>query len=204
MVVFEPRNVRGEMVGEPGQVSIALVDPSQSGPQARLARWDFAPQDAFSQFHRSGANGRGYAFELPWPAAAPANKNLQLFVRYVTPDGRKLMSDMTLNVDPPGNRQAQRWRTSSAAPDRDDSSEPGPLRRLLSRSTSERGGADSEAPRFAGSTAGANETAELPSIQTDEDEEDDEEVEHPAARKRRPTLTARRADDDRPSWSPYR
>ncbi len=72
VVVFEPRNARGEMVAEPGDVSIALVDPERSGPQARLARWDFAAKDAFDQFHRSGTSGRGYELELPWPEAAAA------------------------------------------------------------------------------------------------------------------------------------
>ncbi len=31
MVVFEPRNARGELVAAPGDVSIALVDPARSG-----------------------------------------------------------------------------------------------------------------------------------------------------------------------------
>ncbi len=108
LVVFEPRNARGEMVAEPGDVSIALVDPERAGPQSRIARWDFAAAEAFEQFHRSGALGRGYEFELPWPDAAPPNKKLDLFVRYVAPDGRKLMSEMTITVNPPAGNQAQR------------------------------------------------------------------------------------------------
>jgi hypothetical protein len=205
VVVFEPRNARGEMVAEPGSVSIALVDPERSGPQARLARWDFAANDAFAQFHRSGKSGRGYEFELPWPEAAPPNKKLQLFVRYVAPDGRKLMSEMTINVDPTGTRQAQRWRTASPSSDRDRpldaGAQGGPLRRLLSRTTSGQTAPDTEAPRF----SGPDETAGSPSLESDDDAQQEASDDRPVARNRRPVATARKpADDDRPTWTPYR
>ena len=161
LVVFEPRNARGEMVAEPGDVSIALVDPERSGPQARIARWDFAANEAFEQFHRSGALGRGYEFELPWPDAAPQNKKLELFVRYVTPDGRKLMSEMTISVDPPAGNQAKRWRTPAggmADPSRSAASAPPDATAQSDRSTSAvsagraptAASRDTEAPRFSG------------------------------------------------------
>ncbi len=203
VVVFEPRNVRGEMVGEPGDVSIALVDPQRSGPGARLARWDFAAKDAFEQFHRSGPTGRGYAFELPWPEAAPQNKELQLFVRYVTPDGRKLISQMMVNVDPP--QTAGRWRTASPAANQDQPQQAaagGRRRGLLSRFGSDSTPRDrgSEAPAFNGeSAAGANETATLPKIERDEDEDRDEDDDPATARG-----LSRDRHSTRPVWTPYR
>ena len=36
------------------------------------------PPKPFEQFRRSGAIGRGYEFELPWPDAAPQNKKLRI------------------------------------------------------------------------------------------------------------------------------
>jgi hypothetical protein len=210
MVVFEPRNARGEMVAEPGDVSIALVDPERSGPQARVARWDFAAKEAFEQFHRSGALGRGYEFELPWPDAAPQNKKLELYVRYVTPDGRKLLSKMTISVDPPAGNQAKRWRTPAGSmPDAAGSAVPpdataqstGPLRRFL-RSGADRSVRDSEAPRFGGANPGAAEGSNPPTIELGEESEPesgDSDEPAVAAKQERPAPVARR-----PAWTPYR
>jgi hypothetical protein len=219
LVVFEPRNARGEMVAEPGDVSIALVDPERSGPQARVARWDFAATEAFEQFHQTGALGRGYEFELPWPDAAPQSKKLELFVRYVTPDGRKLLSKMTISVDPPAGNQARRWRTpagsmaepgesaSAGPPDRTAQSDR-PLRRFLRSAADragrngDRGSRDSEAPAYGGtsSVAGAPQGTSEPKVELGEESEPDE-ADGPAAapEKERPAAVARR-----PAWTPYR
>jgi hypothetical protein len=224
LVVFEPRNARGEMVAEPGDVSIALVDPERSGPQSRIARWDFAAAEAFEQFHRTGALGRGYEFELPWPDAAPQNKKLELFVRYVTPDGRKLLSEMTIRVDPPTGSQAKRWRTpadrigdadgsvSSMPPDA-TAQNSRPLRRFLRSATGraardgDRGARDSEAPAFggAGSVAGSSPGTTEPSVELGEESSQPDEADGPASapakapETERPAAVARR-----PAWTPYR
>jgi hypothetical protein len=216
LVVFEPRNARGEMVAEPGDVSIALVDPERSGPQARVARWDFAANEAFEQFHRSGVLGRGYEFELPWPDAAPQNKKLDLFVRYVTPDGRKLLSKMTISVDPPTGGQARRWRTpggnasepegsASAAPP--DQAAQSVRRRRFLWSGADRGSRDTEAPAFGdtGSDSRASTGSREPTIELGE-ESATAEAAAPAAgapatapSDERPAAVARR-----PAWTPYR
>ncbi|HEX4143384.1 MAG TPA: hypothetical protein VHY91_07525 [Pirellulales bacterium] len=211
LVVFEPRNARGEMVAEPGDVSIALVDPERSGPQARVARWDFAAAEAFEQFHRSGPLGRGYEFELPWPDAAPQNKKLDLFVRYIAPDGRKLMSKMTITVDPPAGGQARRWRAPAGAMSETDGSAPSASsdraaridrRRRFFRSAPERAPRDTEAPAFAG--AGSD-----PSAPAGTSEPKIELGEESSPGEADPPATARNSDPPppvarRPAWTPYR
>ena len=127
--------------------------PQRAGPQARFARWDFAANEAFEQFHRSGLSAAATSSSCPGPKHAPQNKKLDLFVRYVTPDGRKLMSEMTISVDPPaGNGRRSAGGTGRAG---GRSAAPTPIataqavgRRLLSRSRPDRGSRDSEAPRF--------------------------------------------------------
>ena len=80
--------------------------PAAWARRARVARWDLVAAEAYEQFHRSPhwAEGLG-EFELPCPTS-PQNKTLELFVRYVAPDGRKLMSEMTIAVNPPVGNQA--------------------------------------------------------------------------------------------------
>ena len=111
VVVFEPRNSQGELVKVPGDVSIAVMDPSREGPEGRIARWDFTADEAIKEY-RNSMFGRGYHFELPWPDHPPENKNLQLFVRFITPDGHKLLADTNINVTPPVERRAESWRTA--------------------------------------------------------------------------------------------
>jgi outer membrane murein-binding lipoprotein Lpp len=110
LVVFEPRNRAGQLLQVPGDVSIAVLDPTLQGPQSRVARWDFTAQEAGRQFKKT-ALGRGFHFELPWAGEPPTNKKLRLYVRYVAPDGRKLLTDMNIDIAPPTNREARSWRS---------------------------------------------------------------------------------------------
>ncbi len=123
---------------------------------------------------------------------------MQLFVRYVSPDGRKLISQMPINIDPP--RVAGRWRMATPAADRDSSDAAPPAGRRgrsLSRSAPDRGLRDSEAPRFSGGDVGANETATLPKIERDADADEDDDS--PVVRR-----PAEDRQSSRPAWSPYR
>lgn len=113
MVVFEPRNAVGQLVKEPGDVSIVVVDPAVTGAGARVARWDFTA-DEVSQHFKKSALGQGLHFELPWPSNPPKHKKLQLFVRYVGSDGRKINADQPINIDS-NDRQAKTWKQSASS-----------------------------------------------------------------------------------------
>ncbi len=113
LVVFEPRNKGGQLLDVPGDISIAVLDAQMQGPQSRIARWDFTAAEA-QKFFGKTALGRGYHIELPWPGEPPVNRKLHLFVRYVAPDGRKLLTDMPLDISPPADREARRWRSVPA------------------------------------------------------------------------------------------
>ncbi len=110
LVVFEPRNKSGQLLDVPGDISIAVLDAQLQGPQARIARWDFRADEA-REFFGKTALGRGYHIELPWPGEPPVNRKLQLFVRFTTVDGRQLIADMPLDITPPTDREARRWRS---------------------------------------------------------------------------------------------
>jgi hypothetical protein len=97
-VVFEARDRRDRYVDAAGDVSVVLVDPTLiprgtkvTPPEARVARWDF-PADAISSMFRNLNGNKVISIETPWPDKAPEQKNLLLFVRYTTRDGRKLVA----------------------------------------------------------------------------------------------------------------
>lgn len=106
-IVLEPRNETDEYVPEAGSLSLVVLDPDREGDAARVARWDFDQEAARQVLAESGA-GRGLKLEMPWPAAAPSANRLKLYVRYETPDGRKLQADREIFVTPPG-QAISRW-----------------------------------------------------------------------------------------------
>ncbi len=109
MVAVEPRDAAGHLVNGPGKVSVVVLDPSLEGEAGRVARWDFQPDEVPSHFQMTPL-GRGLQFELPWPSEPPKNRDLQLFVRFTTLDGKKLTVDAPLRIRGPwlaGQRDRQ-------------------------------------------------------------------------------------------------
>jgi hypothetical protein len=196
LVVFEPRNKAGQMLDVPGEISIAVLDSAKQGPEARIARWDFTPAEAQKFFGKS-ALGRGYHIELPWPGDPPTNRKLQLFVRFVTADGRKLLADMPLDVSPPTDREAKRWRGVPAGTRRFPAA---------SRSTAPPYQSTAEpTAKFLDPPAivPESEAIRLPGVQDDRADADDgpdlDSADERAARKQRKNATS-----SRPVWTPYR
>lgn len=116
VVVIEPRNSENVFVALAGPISVVLLDPTKQGESARVARWDLLARDTQQAIQNSTAV-KGIQLRLPWPQHAPANNRLQLFVRYVTVDGRKLEANREIFVTLPG-QVSQRWmpRSSGRAP----------------------------------------------------------------------------------------
>ncbi len=98
MVVIEPRDAQGRIVAAAGQISVVVVDPSLPGDIGRIARWDFAAEEAETLLVTDGP-APGLHLELPWPAEPPQNEDLHLFVRYITADGRKLQTDRPIKIE---------------------------------------------------------------------------------------------------------
>ena len=98
-LVVEPHSDTGALVPARGAVAVAVLDPSQEGQAARLARWDFPAEEVEMHF-RGTQPGGGLHFVLAWPAAAPASEDLLLFVRLTTPEGQQIVAEYALRPDP--------------------------------------------------------------------------------------------------------
>jgi hypothetical protein len=108
VVVIEPRNQDNAFVPMAGPVSVVLLDPTQEhGDAARFARWEIDAPNAQRQMESSGKL-RGIHLRLPWPQSPPRTTRMQLFVRYITVDGRKLEANREIYLSLPG-QTAQRW-----------------------------------------------------------------------------------------------
>jgi hypothetical protein len=115
-VALEARDVLGQLVQVPGEVSIVVIDPQLSGPAARVARWDFTAEQIGRQFH--GNQRHGLHFRLPWSEQAPQHDQLRLFVRYTTPDGHRIEADRWISGPahaPPAGQWTQSTRGEARA-----------------------------------------------------------------------------------------
>jgi hypothetical protein len=157
LVAFELLDAAGQPVKSAGAVSVVVLDPTQHGAAARVARWNFAPEEIAGHY-RQAVVGRGLQFELPWPGAAPKHNELQLFVRFTTPEGQKITAESRLDIRMPAaegpalGRRSQGWSTAQS-PRRAPSDTPRRASRSADRSpSSSRDDADtSEAPASDGS-----------------------------------------------------
>lgn len=114
LAVIEPRDANGRRLEAPADVSVVIIDPSKTGPLAKLARWDFPAAETTKLFRGSGI-ARGMYVECPWPERPPENNRLHLYVRYTTRDGRKLEADQYVEVALPGEKPA-RWTPADPEP----------------------------------------------------------------------------------------
>ncbi len=99
-VLLKPKNTAGETVRAAGEISLALLDPAaETAEEARVALWKFAPEEVAQRSQRR-TPGKGLYLKLQWPDDAPHRRDLQLFARLITPDGRRLVADQMITVKP--------------------------------------------------------------------------------------------------------
>lgn len=96
-VVLEPRTADNEYVPQAGPISVVLLDPTQVGEAARVAKWDLDVVES-SRFVKNSATAQGLHLQLTWPQRPPQNSKLKMFVRYTTPDGEKLTAEQDIFV----------------------------------------------------------------------------------------------------------
>ncbi|RCS52634.1 hypothetical protein DTL42_07285 [Bremerella cremea] len=142
MVVIEPQNADGQYVDVAGPVSVVLLDPTYSGKEAFVDRWDF--DATYSADHlQCTLLGKGVHLKIPWTEGPPEHENLQLHVRFTTEDGEVLQEKKDIKIDLRGGT-SQSWtpatiplpgpRTAAnPAKVSDESSpeKPGPLKKPL-------------------------------------------------------------------------
>jgi hypothetical protein len=92
LVVIQPRNAEGQLVSLAGPLSVVVLDSTQRGSAARIARWDIDAAEARRSI-RDSHYGRGIHLNLAWTDSPPDTDQLYLFVRYTTVEGRKLECD---------------------------------------------------------------------------------------------------------------
>ncbi|NOZ39430.1 MAG: hypothetical protein GXP24_04290 [Planctomycetes bacterium] len=94
LTVIEARDVNEEPVDLDGKVSLMIMTADSVGPQ-RLKRWDFNAEETASAW-QSSPLGDGLHLELPLEGRVESEEPLELWVRLVGSDGRKLLAQLPL------------------------------------------------------------------------------------------------------------
>ncbi len=107
-VVLEPRTSTGGYAAVPGELTIEVFADGQSRSlQSRVARWDFdAAETALAM--RKSLLGKGVHLQLSWPADPPATKDLVVVAKFVRGDGKRLIAERAIKIDPDGTRSLPR------------------------------------------------------------------------------------------------
>lgn len=98
LVVVEPRDAAERLVREPGEVSLAVIDPKLRSDEARVGRWSFTADESLDHFKKTEF-GDGYHFELRWPGEPPQHERLMLFVRFTDERGKRFEAQQQIVVD---------------------------------------------------------------------------------------------------------
>lgn len=112
LVVIELCDKDGRPVRAPAEVSLVLLDASQQGDAARVARWDFTEAEVAAAIRASEDGERGIPLKVVWPDSTPQNENLHLFVRYITADGRRLEDQAEVRIRLTESADSAGWRTA--------------------------------------------------------------------------------------------
>ena len=114
-VVIEPLDVEGKVVPTSGDIAIALMDHTLPEGNQRLAFWTIEAKDAEKQLRRGGISD-GLQFELMWGSDRyPVHRDLDLYVRYTTSDGRHLDARRKVRIRLP--EDVAHWKKLERLPD---------------------------------------------------------------------------------------
>jgi hypothetical protein len=102
---------------------VVVLDRQSQGDAARVARWDFTREQVTQRMRRTSV-GSGIYLELPWPAQAPAHRDLQVFVRYGADEPRQFEVDTSIGIELPG--QPRQWTAASPGTKRTVAADPPP------------------------------------------------------------------------------
>ena len=92
LAVVEARDLRDEPVDLDGEVSLMVMTAELDSPK-RLRRWDFTEEETTTAW-QSSELGDGLHLELPLEDSQLPDSALELWVRLVSHDGRKLLTQL--------------------------------------------------------------------------------------------------------------
>jgi len=95
LTIVEARDARNEPAELDGMVSLMVMSNDETSRQ-RLKRWDFSEEETIASW-QSSQLGDGLHLELPLGKSSLPDEPIELWVRLMTNDGRKLLARLPFN-----------------------------------------------------------------------------------------------------------
>ncbi len=106
VLVVQPIDQNGDVVTVAADMTISVIDPKESGKRQRISLHRLKRSDVETMLETSETLGAGVHLRLPWNSHRPRNRQVRVFVRFQTDDGRKLETNFLLKIVPPSG---DRW-----------------------------------------------------------------------------------------------
>lgn len=130
-LLIQPKASSGQIVLEPGELTVSLIDPKETAGNQQLGLWKFLPEETELFFVNDELASHGILLHLPWDQATPKRSRLMIHVRFVTSDGRILRTSSDVRIKPPTDDYSlddprvvewtqQDWRWSSGGDEASD------------------------------------------------------------------------------------
>jgi hypothetical protein len=102
-LLIQPKAFSGETLLQTGELTVSVIDPAEAADHQRVGLWKFLPAETKLFFANENRRSRGILLHLPWDQSTPRNRELVVFVRFKTADGRQLETSSKIRINPPAN-----------------------------------------------------------------------------------------------------
>lgn len=99
-LLIQPLDVNGDIVNRGARMIVSVIDANEIGEKQRIGLWKYEAYQTES-FVSNERGRRGLVLDLPWQRRTPQNRNLIVFVRFITDSGRKLETSLDVEINPP-------------------------------------------------------------------------------------------------------
>lgn len=100
-LLLQPITVMGEVRKLAGHLTVRVVESGGPQVERQIGLWQFTPEETTSFFVKDEFAQQGILLHLPWDGMAPTGRQLDVFVRFVTPDQQNIEASINLPIDPP-------------------------------------------------------------------------------------------------------
>ena len=100
-LLIQPRSADGQVQLSTGELTVSVIDPTQTSDRQRIGLWKFVESETELFFANNELGSYGILLHLPWDQQTPVNKNLTVHVRFVPPSGQTFETTTQIQIEPP-------------------------------------------------------------------------------------------------------
>lgn len=112
-LVVTPVNSAGQILNEPGKLTVVVEDVSEPSDNGRIAAWEFTAEQLADTLEPIGTS-QGFHLSLPWQDKKPTSKVVSVYLLYTSTNGRTLPNHREIHLRQPTTSQSV-WTPRNAS-----------------------------------------------------------------------------------------